>query len=67
MTHLHLQVPSEEARETMSGEPYKIEILDDILAKDPSAPITIYHIGARPATPRLVLAVGLCRLLWAVA
>lgn len=36
----------EQAREKMSAEPYKIEILDGILEKDPNAPITIYHIGA---------------------
>jgi threonyl-tRNA synthetase len=28
------------------GEPYKAEILEDILAKDPNAPITIYGQGA---------------------
>ncbi len=33
----------------MGSEPYKIEILEDILAKDASAPITIYHIGAQSA------------------
>ncbi len=30
----------------MSAEPYKIEILEDILTKDPAAPITVYHVGA---------------------
>lgn len=29
-----------------AGEPYKLEILDSILERDPQAPITIYHIGA---------------------
>ncbi len=28
-----------------AGEPYKLEILDSIVAKDPNAAITIYHIG----------------------
>jgi threonyl-tRNA synthetase len=28
-----------------AGEPYKLEILESILSKDPDAPITIYHIG----------------------
>ena len=30
----------------MAAEPYKVEILEDILAKDPAAPITVYHVGA---------------------
>ena len=30
----------------MAAEPYKIEILEDILAKDPAAHITVYHVGA---------------------
>ena len=42
----------------MSSEPYKIEILEDILTKDPSAPITIYHIGAQSANSCLALAIG---------
>jgi len=29
-----------------AGEPYKLEILDSIVQRDPEAPITIYHIGA---------------------
>lgn len=29
-----------------AGEPYKLEILDSIVERDPDAPITIYHIGA---------------------
>ena len=29
----------------MSAEPYKIEILEDILKRDPAAPITVYHVG----------------------
>jgi len=33
------------ARIAAIGEPYKQEILDGILAKDPAAPITVYHIG----------------------
>lgn len=41
------QVSKEEAAARIKaiGEPYKQEILDSILAKDPNAPITIYHIG----------------------
>eukprot|EP00873_Tetraselmis_striata_P009772 jgi/Tetstr1/430036/TSEL_019897.t1 len=41
------EVGAEEARSRIEaiGEPYKLEILDSILAKDPTAPITIYHIG----------------------
>jgi hypothetical protein len=41
------QVSAEEARSriTAAGEPYKLEILEGILARDASAPITIYHIG----------------------
>lgn len=35
-----------EARIRAAGEPYKLEILESIRARDPSAPITIYHIGA---------------------
>ena len=38
----------------MAAEPYKIEILEDILAKDPAAPITVYHVGAP--------AFGLCKV-----
>jgi len=34
------------ARIEAAGEPYKLEILDGILARDPSAPITLYHVGA---------------------
>lgn len=34
-----------EARIRAINEPYKLEILQGILAKDPNAPITIYHIG----------------------
>jgi threonyl-tRNA synthetase len=34
------------ARIEAAGEPFKLEILDSILARDPAAPITIYHIGA---------------------
>lgn len=41
------QVSSAEAaaRIAAAGESYKQEILDDIVARDPEAPITIYHIG----------------------
>ncbi|KAG2446313.1 hypothetical protein HXX76_000901 [Chlamydomonas incerta] len=34
-----------EARIRAQGEPYKLEILQSILERDPNAPITIYHIG----------------------
>jgi threonyl-tRNA synthetase len=33
------------ARIEAAGEPYKREILDSIAARDPAAPITIYHVG----------------------
>jgi threonyl-tRNA synthetase len=33
------------SRIAAAGEPYKQEILDGIVAADPAAPITIYHIG----------------------
>ena len=43
------------ARIEAADEPYKLEILDSIVAKDPDAPITIFHIGepgkARHHTP----------------
>lgn len=41
------EVSAEEARERIQeiNEPYKLEILDSIISKDPDAPITIYHIG----------------------
>ena len=42
-------VPQEEARSRIAAldppEPYKMEILEGILAKDPDAEVTIYHIG----------------------
>lgn len=41
-----------------AGEPYKLEILDSILERDPQAPITIYHIGA--AGPVCPLQAGIC-------
>lgn len=34
-----------EARIKEINEPYKLEILQSIRARDPQAPITIYHIG----------------------
>jgi threonyl-tRNA synthetase len=34
-----------EARIRAAGEPYKLEILESIRARDPAAPITLYHIG----------------------
>ena len=41
------EVSVEEARQRIEavGEPYKLEILESIVARDPEAPITIYHIG----------------------
>ncbi|KAI8467930.1 MAG: hypothetical protein J3K34DRAFT_428779 [Monoraphidium minutum] len=41
------EVSGEEAERRISaaGEPYKLEILQSIRERDPSAPITIYHIG----------------------
>ena len=41
------EVSVDEARSRIAAqnEPYKMEILDSIVARDPSAPITIYHIG----------------------
>jgi threonyl-tRNA synthetase len=43
------QLSAEAARARISeaGEPYKLEILDSILARDPAAAITIYHIGEK--------------------
>lgn len=38
------------ARIDAAGETYKAEILDGILARDPAAPISLYHIG-EPGTP----------------
>ena len=38
--------PAEAAsRIAAAGEPYKAEILDTILRRDPAAPITLYHVG----------------------
>lgn len=47
MPLLRLQVPAAEAeaRIRSQNEPYKLEILQSILERDPNAPITIYHIG----------------------
>lgn len=39
------QVSHDEARVRMAHEPYKLELVRDILAKDPDAKITLYHIG----------------------
>ena len=35
----------EEAEQCMAHEPYKLELVHDILARDPAAKITLYHIG----------------------
>lgn len=42
-----LQVSPDEAAARIQAinEPYKLEILESIRARDPTAPITIYHIG----------------------
>lgn len=37
----------EEAEQCMAHEPYKLELVRDILARDPGATITLYHIGER--------------------
>jgi len=41
------EVSAEEARQRIEAinEPYKLEILESIVARSPDAPITIYHIG----------------------
>ena len=41
------QVTKEEAAKRIEEikEPYKLEILNDIVSKHPGAPITIYHCG----------------------
>lgn len=36
-----------EARIRAIDEPYKLEILESIVARDPTAPITLYHIGEK--------------------
>ena len=46
-----LQVSHEEAKVRMAHEPYKLELVRDILAKDPDAKITLYHIGTPPSFP----------------
>ena len=45
----------------MGAEPYKIEILDGILKKDPNAAITIYHIGEPPTALRMPETTGSSR------
>ena len=44
-----MQVSREEAEARIKelGEPYKLEILEDIARRDPNASITIYHIGEK--------------------
>eukprot|EP00208_Stichococcus_sp_RCC1054_P007308 CAMPEP_0206145366 /NCGR_PEP_ID=MMETSP1473-20131121/27127_1 /ASSEMBLY_ACC=CAM_ASM_001109 /TAXON_ID=1461547 /ORGANISM="Stichococcus sp, Strain RCC1054" /LENGTH=719 /DNA_ID=CAMNT_0053541539 /DNA_START=164 /DNA_END=2323 /DNA_ORIENTATION=+ len=41
------EVSHEEAKVRMAHEPYKLELVRDILAKDPDAKITLYHIGSK--------------------
>ena len=43
------EVSAEEAERRIreADEPYKLEILESIIEKDPTAPITIYHVGDR--------------------
>lgn len=45
-----------EARIKAQGEPYKLEILQSILARDANALITIYHIGEPAAQQQQVAA-----------
>ena len=42
-----LQVSKEEAEKRIKAikEPYKLEILESIVARNPNDPITIYHLG----------------------
>jgi threonyl-tRNA synthetase len=42
---LQLSPEEAEARIKAINEPYKLEILQSIRERDPTAPITIYHIG----------------------
>lgn len=42
---LQVSAAEAEARIRAQGEPYKLEILQSILARDANASITIYHIG----------------------
>ncbi len=44
---MQLSPEEAEARIKAANEPYKLEILQGILSKDPKAPITIYHIGEK--------------------
>ena len=46
------EVSADEAKTRIEAqnEPYKLEILESIVARDPDAPITIYHIG-EPGKP----------------
>jgi threonyl-tRNA synthetase len=48
-----VQVTKEEAEHCMAHEPYKLELVRDILARDPGATITLYHIGERSPRRRL--------------
>ena len=50
-SHLFAQVSVEEARERIKAinEPYKLEILEGIVARHPDASITIYHTAQQNA------------------
>jgi len=52
MPLLREEVSADEAKARIEEqkEPYKLEILESIVARDPEAPITIYHIG-EPGKP----------------
>jgi threonyl-tRNA synthetase len=47
------EVSAEEAERRIreQEEPFKLEILESIVKRDPDAPITIYHIGGSTETP----------------
>lgn len=44
---LQVSASEAEARIKAANEPYKLEILESIRARDPNATITLYHIGER--------------------
>jgi threonyl-tRNA synthetase len=52
---LREEIDKEEAERRIKeiNEPYKLEILESIVARDPDAAITIYHIGGPPCTRTL--------------
>lgn len=48
LTREEISVEEAKARIEAINEPYKLEILESIVAREPDAPITIYHIGKLP-------------------